>query len=263
MHTNYKVKTKTTTYFASITIYSKLLHKVFFGGKKKCIVISVYQDGTHPNIDTLSTSRFCDTQGSLQPGTGTIAMIKAAVAFVHSVYPYLKGCDFEFIDKSYVDCMSGYRQQLPSLYMVHHGKTWYEAKFQAFPADKKEEYENHKDKLQKHLKTPLPTWTDFLKTYTISKLHQKILHPWFIQSATWIEFIQRLKSEGFDCYVYKDWLNSFVSNHIPGLYGKSWKISSRDMPLPGIEIQKLSSKPSDMFGGSEDSDDLVLPQHAI
>lgn len=57
-------------------------HKVFVGAKKKCVVISVYLDGSNPNIDAIGFDETCSAHADLSRGRGTIDLVNSALSFV-------------------------------------------------------------------------------------------------------------------------------------------------------------------------------------
>lgn len=115
--THFLVKTSYCTYYVRIDVMNKMMHRIMFGGKKKCVVISVYFDGTHPNIDAYSNGEACNIENNLVRGIGTIHLLNTAMSFVKKKYPNVPGM-FELIDKSTIECMKGYDLSLATYYIA-------------------------------------------------------------------------------------------------------------------------------------------------
>lgn len=260
----YKVITNRDKFYAVIERYSDLLHKVYVGGSKKCIVISLYLDGeSHPNIDAYSHHYKCNVSGDLLHGNGTMYMLKTAMRFVIEVYPQFASSFFELIDLSYIPCANEYELPLSQYYMVHYGKTWYETKFKAQPVQDVVKYSKDVARFMSVLHKPSKVkFSTFAERYKIHSVHFQLLEQLYNDSATMSEFFGKLKP--YDCSVYKRWLELYVNHYIPGLRGKSWVL-----PPPkrskNMTVQKLSKIPKDLFiyqkGGEIQKGDMMPIVH--
>lgn len=255
----YKVETSRSSYYAVIEHYSDLLHKVHFGGQKKCIVVSLYFDGEWPNIDAYSHHYKCNVSGDLLHGKGTVHMLKTAMRFITEMYPQFTQMPFQLKDQSYIPCAHEYELPLSQYYMVHYGKTWYETKFKAQPVQDQEKYAKAVAKFNSVLENaPMMKFSAFATRYKIHATYFHALEPLYNESKTMKEFFDKLKS--YDCNVYKRWLELYVDHYVPGLYGKTWLLpppqSSRKML-----IHKLPKLPKDMFiyqhGGEIQKGDMI------
>ncbi len=241
----YKVTTKRTTFYAIVEVYSKLLHKVFFGGQKKCIVISIYFDETHPNLDAYSYHEKCNIEGTLTHGEGTIHMLKAAMQFVRTMYRQIAHLPFQMIDLSNIPCATG-KISLPHYYMAHHGKTWYEAKFKAQPEQGAERYHSDVQSFLQSLREPLRNnFRTFKNDYAIPSTHVVTLKDLYEKSSTIKELLRYCKA--YDCDIYKKWLERVVEEHVPGIRGKSWLIPPTSGSSTSISILELKDMPADIF----------------
>jgi len=144
----YRIKTSFANYKVMVEHQYENMDRVHIGNKKKCIVMSVYFDDNEPNIDAIGYDENCNETGDLVQNTGTIHMIRSAMAFVVNHYKQFKFKKFQLKDKSTIRCSKGYWMPLNIYYLVKHGKTWYEKKLGAVPANPSK-YKNDKAMLKK------------------------------------------------------------------------------------------------------------------
>jgi hypothetical protein len=133
MEKYYHIKSKNYTFYA---IISELPHeyRVKFGGLRQCINISVYKDDPDPNINGISFDKKCSKDVDIISGAGTVEMTKAAIKFVKNIFP--KTRNFMLKDHSKISCQHNSTVPLYYFYLIKHGKTWYQNKFNAKPLNK-------------------------------------------------------------------------------------------------------------------------------
>jgi hypothetical protein len=243
---NYIIKTSYCKYYARVEIMSRLLHKVYVGGRKKCVAFSIYLNGdSHPNLDTWSYNEQCNVEGNLENGRGSVHLIKTACSFVKSIYNHSM---FEFIDKSYVTCTNNWRMPLCSYYLVKHGKTWYEKNLGAVPESIKARtrYAEEKQKLLDCLNSKTKsTFEEFANVYDINKKLHPALGSIYENSPTLKHFFHSLFDQ-FDCGILKGWFTDFVNDYIH-VYGTSWTFDSSSFACD-ISYEKITGNPpKDMF----------------
>lgn len=241
----FKVTTSRGSHYAMVERYSDLLHKIHFGGQKKCIVMSIYLDKfSHPNLDAYSHHEKCNVSGDLLHGKGTVHMLRTAIRFAHALFPEIHYMPFELIDLSYIPCAHGYELSLPHYYIAYHGKTWYEAKFKATPAQGSETYRDAVHAFEPILQQPLSlSFSSFATTYHVPPPLRHVLEPLYTKASSMKDFLNTLKT--YEGNIYRTWLERFVEEHVPGLRGKSWLL-----PAPSstkLTFTPLPELPRDMF----------------
>jgi hypothetical protein len=266
----YKIKTPFATYFAEIYHQYPNTDKVYIGGKKKCVTISVYKDDINavmgakllspqqhwmlarvgsqpcinepPNIDGLGYHSNCNEAGDHQRSSGSIHLLNTAMQFIIMHYK-LKDKTFLLKDTSYIECNKGHLP-LSIYYMAYHGKTWYEAKFNAVPVlISSDLLQKQKKELKHFLKGK--TGINDLKEFFNEK--EKPLRDIILKEAKDCKNIKELLThlKEYDCDIFKNWLSRLVSKFIPNLNGADWQIElNKDTSL---YIEQIKDKPIDMF----------------
>lgn len=127
----YEIKTSFCNYYVEIWHQYHNIDKVYIGGKKKCVVFSIYLDDPNevPNLDGFGFDENCNTSGNLQRTHGTQHLLKTALTFVKTLY---KASSILLKDTSTIEC-NGYNMSLMKYSILHYGKTWYEKHFLARP----------------------------------------------------------------------------------------------------------------------------------
>ena len=74
----------------------------------------------------------------------------------------------------------------------------------------------------------------------------KKLTELYTRYATFKDFFTYLAAN-FDCRIYKDWLDEYVSDYIPYLYGMKWKMPFNKANKIKITLKKLDERPKDLF----------------
>lgn len=247
----YKLKTSYATYYAEIWHQYPNIDKVFIGGKKRCLVFSIYLDFVDdpPNIDSFGYDEECNKKGNHLRGIGSVHLLKAGMKFIIDHYK-LTSSKFILKDSSYIQCSNG-RLSLPAYYTVFYGKTWYEDKFGAQPLFiPQETLKSQRQSLKQFIEMPTKpaTITDFIDCDIVNPRIEKLLKHEYSKSKTLKDFFRTLKEE-YDCSVFKSWLPILVTRFIPDLQDTEWRITYKDGP--NIEVTRLDYKPTNMIGGSD------------
>lgn len=229
--TFYKIRSPLHSYVAQVDVMSPLLHKVYVGGKKKCVAFSIYQDGSHPNLDAFSYHPSCNRKGTLPRGEGTKDLLRTALAFLHQTYG---STVVELLDQSKLRCAHHLEVPLIHIYLAKHGQTWYEAHFHATPARIPEypaKVAHLKDTLRKH-----PRWKDLCASYHIPSHLQDTLQPIY-QSAPHLQAFIDTLFDSMDAYVFHPWLRSLVDQAMGhDMYSTSWILPYVPHPISTKEI---------------------------
>ena len=238
----FHITTDYSNYYAMIQPYYDGKHhymdKVFLGSKKKCMVMSIYLDSDEPNIDSFGHNSNYD----LAKKQGSIHMLKTGVSFIRKFYKdYFKLHKIKYIqlkDKADIDCMRDTLQNLATFYIVKHKKTWYEKNFECIPAIIPiEKYSKDCNALFTSMNTK-PDINFGQKNKKLTELYTRY--------ATFKDFFTYLAAN-FDCRIYKDWLDEYVSDYIPYLYGMKWKMPFNKANKIKITLKKLDERPKDLF----------------
>jgi len=229
-------------FFASIT-ESKHEFRVKFGGIKQCINISVYKDDVDPNINGISFDKKCSKDADMISGEGTasraqraVEMTKIAIKFVKAIFPDVR--NFMLKDHSKITCEYNNTVPLYYFYLIKHGKTWYQSKFNAKPFNK-DDIQLIKEAVDYMKNEPMLQLEEFNKKYIVgSKCRLKnfvnFIKEIYNKSKSYHEFINTLISEN-DCAsraqcagILQYWFSYFFSKHCTFNFGESlWVISSK------------------------------------
>jgi hypothetical protein len=226
---------------------------IHIGNQRRCISYMFRYDHYDRMLTLLTAEHHakCRVDEVLKRGTGTIRMLRIALAYVKSKYsnavPYI-----EFSDESFIPCKNGRKLSLAQLYLVKYGKTWYEAKFRARPTQPFQDmYKECVDRLQSYVRSKPYTYSSVV---SIAKQEVKQeLQPIYEQSENIVTFVKRILEDPlYDCSVLFDWLPMIVSSYIPQLTNFTWMISFEEIRTK-IECTLLHEKPSGVqFGGKDD-----------
>lgn len=229
---SYRSQSHIYSFFCEVQKQYPDMHRVFLilGGRKKCVIVSVYLDGDHPNLDAVGYDQNCNLEANLIRGSGSVMIIHVAMTVVYKLYPQLRSSmPFELVDKSHISCRSNYELELPFYYVAKHNKTWYESKLGARPEVQEEwiEYRAQKRRLSRFLRSTVekPSWTDFISKYLVpSSLRRNAdFKQWYESANTLHDFISECARR--DCVVFRKWLGILVSSFIPRLVGMHWIVS--------------------------------------
>jgi hypothetical protein len=213
--------------FKAVVIDYEYEYRIKFGGLKHCIDISVYKDDPDPNINGLSFNKKCSMDVDLVSGEGTIEMAKTAIKFVKTMFSETR--NFMFKDHSKITCHKNIIIPLYYYYLIKHGQTWYQSKFDAKQVIKEEQ--KFIDQLIFFMKNePMLPFDEFYKEY-IHKSRianfKEFISPTYNNSNSYYEFMKKLIDEN-DCGILQSWFSYFCSKHCQFNFGESnWYINSR------------------------------------
>lgn len=252
LRTYYKVQTKYSNYYVEVFKQYPNSDKIYFGGKRNCVVLSVYFDNQNPNLDALGYSEDCNITSNLECQVGTKHMVLCAFAFVKKMYGKRANVSevFELKDASFIKCANKYHMPLSHYSLMHYNKAWYERVFDASPSDNNRVEYITKVESWKKLKKTKPDMSPFFKGIR-SDLQLKLVTKLYDQATSLDDFFKKLKSG--DCIVYRDWSEKFVNAHFNSpsgltIMGLEWIINASMLETPEIAIHKIgNTKPSDMF----------------
>jgi hypothetical protein len=125
----YKIKSDPYTFAAIIFKEHEQLTRFYFGGKEKCVFISIYKDDDMANLDTIGHGYNCALDGDLPRGEGTIKLLKSALKFLLYMFPSITS--ISLLDKSNIECARNTKMYLAYIYLAVYGKTWYQKHFDA------------------------------------------------------------------------------------------------------------------------------------
>jgi hypothetical protein len=207
--------------FHAIVLQPEKLYKkdkasffISFGGKRKCIDITVTQTDKYAWITGLSYKSKCATNKKLlKEDNGTIMMVNAAMQFTVNRFKYVK--HFLLTDNSHLNCQYGKRIPLFYFYLLKTNQTWYMAKFNATP------FQDNKTLYQLQIgNAKLDTTT--VKNSSIKEYINKYNHDKKTRSAIMIEFKKDKSIRNFildlmkhnDCEILAYWFQDFFRNQI-------------------------------------------------
>lgn len=255
--TYYRMKTKCCHYYAKVVEQYPNVHKVYVGGKKLCVAISVYLDmeeDSHPNIDTLTYDTECNIENNLMQGSGTVHLLKSAMTFVRRMYPQHKTCSFELIDKSHITCSSPNKHTvilpLCYYYIMKYGGTWYEKKLGArkkYDHDGYRKGVRHMMKSLKSVTTQRNEFEPFAAAYGVPKFMWQSMKPVYDTQVSVVEFVKHILGE-YDCYVLKDWFKNLCEKYVK-VYGDSWIIPYDQQHDVDMEVSVITKPDNIIFGG--------------
>lgn len=242
--TFYTIKTSYAKYHVEVWHQYPNMDKVFVGGKKRCVSMSVYlEEGEAPNIDAFGYHESCNVADNHMPGVGSRHLLVTAIRFVLDHYKLSLTTRFQLTDTSHIDCDKGYVMQLPQYYVIYHGQTWYESKFGARPMHRDpRELASQKQALSEYIKGK-PDLSVYLPA---SSKRTKLVMDMYRGAASLEDLLGKLKT--VDCIAYKGWLEPIVNRFIPGLFGMEWVIDGAIATSHAIRIQKLEERPHHWSG---------------
>lgn len=122
-------------FYASVRARGRDARQVLVGGVKRgCVTIDVNLARRPPEgVLNVSYDQRCNAAGTLPRGVGTIALLRAALAFAFRQFPELAAVFFK--DHAYVVCTPGRRYAIAPQNLALYGQTWYERAIGAVPDD--------------------------------------------------------------------------------------------------------------------------------
>lgn len=210
-----------------------------------CVNISYFYENNKPirvKIPHLLYEPECAVGSSLENGGGTEIMIKTAIRYAYNDVKSLT--NFEFEDNSNIDCTdltespprkNAKPLNLAYFYIVYHGMTWYEARFNAEMIDKAK-YKIYKEKL-KFLTDPsekvsFKRFTEIIGSNFDSADSVLYLEKLYNNANTYRGFFESIpKSKR--CDILYPWLNSFMEHYLDSIYSHTgWFINIHKMDSP-------------------------------
>ena len=203
------------------------------GGKNNCIEMKWYYDEDTCELQWLDTSEGgCEITGTTIKGEGTVLLLHLAITLLKQ-YQDIK--TLHFLDNSKLHCRLPSSQiekmSLQRFYFLRHQKTWYEAKFGAYPQNSQER-EGYNDMKQNFKKPPHDQFFDFRNM----DLQEEFISL-YETSNTWQDFFEMIK--GADCSKFAPWYMS-AYGIIAGSYKmpEYWMIDTDKIPVISYTISQ-------------------------
>jgi hypothetical protein len=223
------------------------------GARKKCLVIDIYLDGELPNLTAISYNMNCNIEGNMMKTQGTVHMAKTAMKFVneyinkHYKEKELKLDVYVLKDNSIIPCKRNYELPLSVYYMAKYTCTWYERHLGAKPEEKREEFKKNRRRLIEYMKTKPSEEVILSNIPSLPEKVRKYIGGIYKNVSSLSELLYTLRES--DCYLFKGWLERLVNNYLPGLYGMSWLIDTKELQLEKliIEVEKIDNQPDELF----------------
>lgn len=198
-------------------------NNIKLGGRTFCVNLVLYEKET--SLYWLKTDiGGCELNEKDIHGKNTVNMTDLAFSILRKYYPerttvtLLDDSGFSWKDKNRT-----YKTNFLKGYLLFHGKTWYEDKFNAVMCNS-DIYKVYRDKADNNFDDPSkkPAVFDFMNIDCKEKLE-----PLYLESKTWREFINRLL-EKYEETKYKmiyDWYRSAIYSIFDGMeINQDWKI---------------------------------------
>jgi len=187
----------------------------------------------------------CAQNRFLETGGGTEILIKTSLRNAYADIPSITHFDFD--DNSHIDCVAKNISSKPPrkakkplnlafFYIAYHGKTWYEAVFNAKMKDPLK-YSKYKaalgfltDPKQKVL------FIQFLQIISLEVDSEKIayLENYYNKTSTYREFFECIPKTK-RCDLLSGWINIFMNYYIGSVYSdKEWYINVNTMDTPHV-----------------------------
>jgi hypothetical protein len=253
----YDVKSEFNTYRCRIKNLD-LYETIFFGGTKRCVVLTVHIEDNICHIDGAGWHAYCNKEGNMpRSAKGTIDMIKTCIQFVFTKYPKIK--HVTLVDTSKIECNDGTEVSLGLHYIVKYGKTWYEKNFGVRLEDPKEALQ-YSEFLKSLKKSPMPFDFEefdkrFLQNSYMKPRHlqfiREALRPHYENSKSLSEFLNKVNNN-YDCSIFQHWLYRFVKLYSGLNFNETyWTIDRSTWSGPIIITFERSKEPFDwsQFGG--------------
>lgn len=160
------------------------------GGKNFCVMLRWLKTSPYyeeVDLQWLNTHKMhCEMSGIEIKREKTIHLFKLAITLLKHYNPHVK--QLTLLDNSKFPCIlpddSVVMPSLKHFYFLFHRKTWYEAKFNAYPSADRERYEKMKENFDNPaIKGPF--------RFNNSDL-EEILQPLYQESNTWAEFLEKV-----------------------------------------------------------------------
>jgi hypothetical protein len=201
------------------------------GGRSFCVNLALHEKTTVLYWSKTDAGG-CELNEKDIHGKNTINMTDLAFSLLRKYYPerntfvsLLDDSGFIWKDKT----GRTYKTNFLKGYLLFHGKTWYEDKFNAVMCNS-DIYKVYREKADKNFDDPCkkPAVFDFINTEVKEKLG-----PLYLDSKTWRQFINKI-AEKYEKDKYKliyDWYRSAVYTIFDGMeINQDWKIDISGRP---------------------------------
>jgi Holliday junction resolvase-like predicted endonuclease len=222
-----------------------IVHTYKVGGDyADCVNISYRYENNVPvqvKIPHLLYEPECATDSFLESGSGTEIMIKTSIrySFQDVLLHHVKTLpNFEFEDDSHLDCVEKNMKKLPPrkqrrplnlayFYIAYHGKTWYEARFNAKMIDS-EKYKKYRQSLD-FLTDPRQKVEFVAFLQIIGQPVQNIVETYYRKASTYRDFFEAIPKTK-RCELLSGWLYTFMNHYIGSTFSdKGWFINVHTM----------------------------------
>ena len=195
------------------------------GGKNFCVNLALYKKET--SLYWLKTDAGgCELHDKEIHGVNTVKMTDLSFSLLRKYHPerntfvtLLDDSGFSWKDQK----GKTYKTNFLKGYLLLHGKTWYEDKFNATMCDP-DIYRIYRDKVQKNFDDPAKKPPAF--NFMSSEIQEK-LEPLYVSSKTWREFIHTFL-ENYEEVKYKmmyGWYRNAIYSIFDGMeINQNWKI---------------------------------------
>lgn len=209
-------------FYAVVQARGRSAYQVLVGGVKKgCVTIDVNLARQPPEgVLNVSYDQRCNATATLPRGVGTIAMLRAAIAFAFREFPQMRAVYLK--DQSYVVCTFARRYYIAAQNLAIYGKTWYERAIGAVP-----DSERHGAALRAfadHCKaTPAPDWQT-LQPFLAARRggdgedgapSEAALRARLSDAASLRAFVAALRRD-FGCRALEHWLPAYFNHFTAG-----------------------------------------------
>lgn len=211
---HYVIKSPVRQYRCKIRTYGTH-DTLFFGGTRRCIVVTVHHEDALAHIDGAGWHAYCSKSGMMpRAENGTIDMIRTCITFVFRKYKTITVVTL--VDSSKIECNDATLIELAPHYILKYGKTWYEKHFGAHLEDPKEA--TLYAVFLSSLKKPVPFEFDefdkrflqksFLRPKQLAAVKKEI-EPYYKKAESLLGFLREVNAH-YDCSIFQNWLLQFM-----------------------------------------------------
>jgi hypothetical protein len=235
---------------------------ILFGGSKRCVILTMHFQEKLAHIDGAGWHAYCNKDGNLAKGYGTIDMIRTCLHFVFKMYGK-KIKRVTLVDNSMIECNDKTQVSLTAHYIVKYGYTWYEKHFGATLEDplEQQKYTRFVESLNASLREPFRKFYDkYIHTAFLKPKHKEwlyhtlepIYNECYSESKNMHSFLKTV-DKSYDCAIFQEWLMNFVQR-ASGVNMKMvyWTINKGEGGLLNEEIKIYKSNSTfdwSQFGG--------------
>lgn len=237
----YKVVLNNNTFVATHQNVEDNWFEVMIGGlNKKCVVIHIYPNDDYCTLADVHHDKQCSLSLNLPNKSGTRDMIFAGLHLCKSLYPSLKYASFQ--DESVIKCGGGVTLALGDVYMLLHGKTWYQTYCDALPME-------HGDEIVRLVQTlqtkPTIKWQKMWKDYLSVGFNEDqaaSIERQYKTAKSWHAFFHAIRED--NCKTWPHWIGLVMKVLSRGftIQGTMWKIDMRKMKIESA-IEEIQEPP--------------------